>query len=281
MELHLALKEIVEKEGTSILTEPRLVNILADYNAYEKYPACKFIVKSLIESNTVDDIQNFDAERYNVELSLTCMIEKVYASFGYDKQLVSYVLRSLSYSLNLIDNMSEATETNFSLDDQMNGSKSSSGKHLSFKGVSFDNTVENFVCELEKKGCSRYLLELENVGIFDMRGSFGQYTDCRINLSYTCLSHKVWGIDVYIDLLDEDTQIYNYEELISFYTEKYGVPLKKIKRKDFISNTFEMVYGSIRASLIIENNSIVLYYSDTLNSELRDAEKKKQIMQDI
>ena len=48
MELHKALRHIIETEGQDIIKEIRLVNILDDFNAYQDIPASKYILRAII-----------------------------------------------------------------------------------------------------------------------------------------------------------------------------------------------------------------------------------------
>ena len=49
MELHTAIRNIVNLSGNDILKEKRVVNILSDFNAYEVLPSAKFVLKNIIE----------------------------------------------------------------------------------------------------------------------------------------------------------------------------------------------------------------------------------------
>lgn len=48
MELHKALRNIIQTDGPEILKEVRLVNILDDFNAYQDIPASKYILRAII-----------------------------------------------------------------------------------------------------------------------------------------------------------------------------------------------------------------------------------------
>lgn len=53
IELHNALKNIIQSEGQDILKETRRVNILNDFNAYQKISTSKYILRAII----AEDIQ--------------------------------------------------------------------------------------------------------------------------------------------------------------------------------------------------------------------------------
>ena len=47
MKLHEALQKIVSQFGTEVLQEERLVNQLADYKAFDDYPAVKEVMRAI------------------------------------------------------------------------------------------------------------------------------------------------------------------------------------------------------------------------------------------
>lgn len=95
MELHLALKNIVNLSGTSILKEQRLVNILADFNAYDDIPSAKFIIKTIIDEGYME---KFLA---NGKWDVNCnkLIDQFAAMTGIVKDNVSFVFESIGYSV--------------------------------------------------------------------------------------------------------------------------------------------------------------------------------------
>lgn len=48
MPLHIALRNVIQTDGKSIITESRLVNILDDFHAYDVIPASKYILRVVI-----------------------------------------------------------------------------------------------------------------------------------------------------------------------------------------------------------------------------------------
>lgn len=95
MELHLALKNIVNLSGTSILKEQRLVNILADFNAYYDEPSFKFLIKTIIDEGYMEKLLA------NGKWDLNCekLIDQFAAMTGIVKDNVSYAFEGLGYAL--------------------------------------------------------------------------------------------------------------------------------------------------------------------------------------
>ena len=49
MKLHDAMKELLGQFGSTLLQEERLLPLLADYRAFDDYPAMKLVMKTLSE----------------------------------------------------------------------------------------------------------------------------------------------------------------------------------------------------------------------------------------
>lgn len=129
MELHKALKNIVNLSGVSILKEQRLVNILADFNAYEDVPSAKFIIKTIIAEGYMERLIA------NGKWDSNCdkLIDQFAAMTGVVKDNVSYVFESLGFSLGWIVNpVIFLTQTQVSVSNNSTTSKGS-GLHCSFE----------------------------------------------------------------------------------------------------------------------------------------------------
>lgn len=108
MELHLALKNIVNLSGTSILKEQRLVNILADFNAYDDVPSAKYIIKTIIDEGYMDKLL------VNGKWDLNCdkLIDQFAAMTGMVKDNVSYVFESVCVSLGWLQSVKTSIHNN-------------------------------------------------------------------------------------------------------------------------------------------------------------------------
>lgn len=95
MELHLALKNIVSINGASILKEKRLVNILADYNAYNDVPSSKFIIKTIIDMGYMEKF----VVNGKWDLNSDKIIEQFILTTGMMREFVVYVFKSVGSSL--------------------------------------------------------------------------------------------------------------------------------------------------------------------------------------
>lgn len=95
MELHKALKHIVDTEGPEIIKDLRLVNILDDFKAYEDIPASKYTLRAIIADGYAQkllDLGNWD----NQAVTLT---NKFASITGFIPENVDLIFQSLAFGL--------------------------------------------------------------------------------------------------------------------------------------------------------------------------------------
>ena len=99
MELYKALRKIIQTEGQDILNEPRLVNILDDFNAYQDIPGSKYIVRAINTDGYTAKLLsigkwNADAEQ---------LANKFAMITGFVPESVSVICHSIAYGLGWIN----------------------------------------------------------------------------------------------------------------------------------------------------------------------------------
>lgn len=95
MELHKALKHIVDTEGSEIIKDLRLVNILDDFKAFEQFPAFKYILRSIIAegySQKLNEIGKWD----NRSIAL---VNNYIQHTGFIQDYVCFIFKSLALGL--------------------------------------------------------------------------------------------------------------------------------------------------------------------------------------
>jgi len=98
MELHKALRHIIQTEGQDIIKEQRLVNILDDFNAYQDIPASKYILRAIIAdgySSKLLQIGKWD----NFAKALST---KFHSSTGFKEDASVNIFQSLAFGLGFI-----------------------------------------------------------------------------------------------------------------------------------------------------------------------------------
>ena len=111
--------------------------------------------------------------------------------------------------------------------------KSDSSRHLSFKGVPIDGTLDEFVLKMKRGG---FTLTRTKDGIAILEGDFASYKSCIVGVSTLKTKDLVSKINVLFP--DHDTWSSlssNYFTLKEMLTEKYGKPSSFVEK--FASNT--------------------------------------------
>lgn len=103
-------------------------------------------------------------------------------------------------------------------------------KHLSFKGVPIDGTLDQYISKMKQNGFNH--LSTED-GTATLQGDFAGYKDCYIGVStlkQKDLVHKI-GV-LFPEKKTWSTLSGNYFELKQMLTEKYGKPSKEVEKFD-------------------------------------------------
>ena len=167
--------------------------------------------------------------------------------------------------------------------------KSDTTKHLTFKGVPIDGTLNDYVYKMKKSGFT--LIGTED-GVAMLKGDFAAYKDCIIGVATLKQKDLVSKITVIFPERETWSSLSsNYYNLKELLTEKYGDPSEIVEKFDSYSEpkndnskmhevgmnnckyytTFEIENGSIQLS--IENDGfsksyVILSYFDKINSKI-------------
>lgn len=173
-----------------------------------------------------------------------------------------------------------------------------SSKHLTFKGVSIDGTLEQYVSKMKQNGF-KHLSTKDDLAM--LQGDFAGYKNCYVGVSTLKQKDLVYKIGVLFPERDTwSTLSGNYFDLKQMLTEKYGKPSDVVEKFDKqseprddnskmyevqfdrckYSSIWEMDKGKIHLS--IDHNSVTscfvtLAYFDKINS----ATIKKQALDDL
>lgn len=98
MELYKALKHIIQTDGKDVLLEPRLVNILDDFKAYEDAPSVKYILRAIIADGYMQKL--LQAGAWNTTTKQ--LSQKFATTTGFMPETVELIFQSIAYGLNWI-----------------------------------------------------------------------------------------------------------------------------------------------------------------------------------
>jgi hypothetical protein len=175
---------------------------------------------------------------------------------------------------------------------------SDSSRHLVFKGVPIDGTLEEYVSKMKKIGFTH---SATKDGVSILEGDFAAYKNCIVGVSTLKQKDLVSRISVRFPKLDTwSTLSSNYFELKEMLTEKYGKPSDCVEKFQSYSEpnddnsrmhairfdlckyytTYETGKGTIRLSIEHEDVRrcfVNLTYFDKINSDTI----KKQALDDL
>lgn len=115
--------------------------------------------------------------------------------------------------------------------------KADSSKHLSFKSVPIDGTLNEYVSKMKKSGFTH--LSTED-GTAILNGDFAGYKDCHVGVSTLKQKDLVHKIAVIFPKKDTwSTLSSNYFDLKKMLTEKYGEPSNVVEKFDGYSQPRE------------------------------------------
>lgn len=175
---------------------------------------------------------------------------------------------------------------------------SDSSKHLAFKGVLLDGTLDEYVSKMKQNGFTH--LSTED-GVAMLQGDFAGYKNCYVGVSTLKQKDLVYKIGVLFPEKDTwSTLSGNYFDLKKMLTEKYGKPSDVVEKFDGYSQPDDdedrmykvkfdnCKYSSIwqtgegEIQLSIDHNSVIscfvkLAYFDKINSDKIRAKAKDDL----
>ncbi len=101
MELHKAIKEIVDSKGAEMICNPQIINYLLDYQAFKEKPATKLILRAIIDSGYAENILALLSDKNGWEIKFRQYQHEFIDSCGYKEELATYVFDSIAYGLGL------------------------------------------------------------------------------------------------------------------------------------------------------------------------------------
>lgn len=99
MELHKALRNIIQTDGADIVKNDRLVNILDDFNAYQDIPASKYILRAIISDDYASKLLTIGKWSSDAEQ----LANKFASITGFVPDSVFKIFLSLAYGLGWTD----------------------------------------------------------------------------------------------------------------------------------------------------------------------------------
>ena len=94
MELHEAIKTIVDAFGKGIITEKRFLNAIADYYSFRDNPAEKYVISAIVNDGYTQNLLNISSQedRTIIESQIS---NSVFRNYGFREDIVFKVIRAV------------------------------------------------------------------------------------------------------------------------------------------------------------------------------------------
>ena len=128
MKLHDALRKVIRHFGVNVIEEKRLMSFLADYKAFDDYPAVKEVMKCIATGDSGKKIclaaDGSDEEflRLADEIRETLVREK-----SFKEEFARYAVDSVSFALGIVSDVTEPGDHGYEAMQKNTGSQGSSG----------------------------------------------------------------------------------------------------------------------------------------------------------
>ena len=108
MKLHEALRKVIRHFGVNVIEEKRLMSFLADYKAFDDYPAVKEVMRAIATGDSGKKIclaaDGSDEEFLRLASEIK---EKLVSEMSFKEEFARYAVDSVSFALGIVSNVTE------------------------------------------------------------------------------------------------------------------------------------------------------------------------------
>ena len=108
MKLHEALRKVIRHFGVNVIEEKRLMSFLADYRAFDDYPAVKEVMRAIATGDSGKKIclaaDGSDEEFLRLASEIK---EKLVSEMSFKEEFARYAVDSVSFALGIVSNVTE------------------------------------------------------------------------------------------------------------------------------------------------------------------------------
>jgi hypothetical protein len=234
MELHKALRMVIETDGADIIKDTRLVNILSDFSSFDGFPASKYVLRAIIADGYAGKLLSEGKWDANAMALRQQFISKT----GFQNDLVNTVFLSLAYGLSYIDDLefSTQTEDGKKKETSITPQKQNNAVKRKWSKDDYDNYLLSII-EWKTDFPFQYGITIDKVS-FEIEGTAPQalYFNAEVN-GFMCKSNcDIWAVfyDKKNKIRKKSNLVFlndNYVDfmVISHYIE-LGFPIKELSR---------------------------------------------------
>lgn len=221
MKLHEAIKQVVQCDGESAITDLKTINILSDFQAYTDCPSAKYVLRAMIADGYSKRLLDIGSWSLQAEQ----LMNKFVNDTGFQQQIANQVFQSVAYGLGW-KNSVDVTDNGMSPQPSQNPSHpqpNSNGSQL--------NKTKSQIEKLGEASLEKYKYDAESYleSIVEFKSDFKKELGVDISLSIE--------FDDYADLsfrFERNAKIkYKYVYSIIFHVIIYGEN-NRILTKDFV-----------------------------------------------
>ena len=115
MKLHEAMRKVIREFGANLLREERFLNFLADYRAFDDFPAVRQILQSVVSDGYGNGLCELSLDG-NIADYMSCaddVKEALVKKHHFKKELVCFAVDSISFALGMIPSVAEPLDHGF------------------------------------------------------------------------------------------------------------------------------------------------------------------------
>lgn len=302
MELHKAIKEIVDLKGDRIVADAQIINFLLDYNAFKAKPATKLILRDIINSGYAEEILSLDMNNAGWQIAFMKFERDFIDSCGYKEDLSKYVFEAIAYGIGLQLNSNEPSiNSGVSVDSFFDLSEDVSGKP---QPDSSDNTQQQNVTPSDlytialtffnegKYAQAKSFID-KSVALYqssfipsiqlklkgDVNMKLGYFSDAIIDYN-NCFARKAVEEALGIDELREQLKLHKIKgfenSMFSYYLCLYSIDkitkdqwLKMVK-EEALNGLNDAILFCVKHGINPADNHINIYFTDKNNLKSGD-----------
>lgn len=102
-ELHIMMKQLINNQGASFITDKRFTNILLDMGCFDICPKCKNVLKTINENDYANRILSYIVGYEAKDDTFMSIFDELSAQYNYAKNDISYCIQCILYGLNVVD----------------------------------------------------------------------------------------------------------------------------------------------------------------------------------
>lgn len=151
MDLHLALRNIIDTDGIDIVKDLRLVNILSDFKAFETIPASKYILRAIIADGYASRL--IACGKWDANAKSLC--NNFVLSTGFQEDYVYLIFQSIAYGLRFVNRI-DTIQNNATQQVNNANNSISSGVKLNLSQSELNRKSEKYI-QNYKENAEKYL----------------------------------------------------------------------------------------------------------------------------